>query len=103
MKPEYELLFTCTRQDFQEKHKLAAIEQSRKKELNWGEVFSTAEQHGVGPLIYVNLVQNLDQDSENPGRYPRGAAQQSLSLYAGERETGAQAGGCIGLFSRTVD
>jgi hypothetical protein len=66
MRQEYELLFACARQDFQEKHKLTAIELSRKQPLHWGELFATAERHGVGPLIYVNLAQNLDRNLEIP-------------------------------------
>lgn len=57
MRPEDHILFACTRQDFTDEHKRAVLEISRKHSLSWETVFSKAEQHGVAPLVYLNLCQ----------------------------------------------
>ncbi len=57
MRPEDHILFACTRQDFTDEHKQAVLEISRKYLLSWEVIFSKAEQHGVAPLVYINLCQ----------------------------------------------
>ena len=57
MKPEDHILFACARQDFTDEHKQAVLEISRKYSLSWDVIFSKAEQHGVAPLVYINLCQ----------------------------------------------
>lgn len=64
MRPEDQLLFACTRQVMLEEHRQAILELNRQYNLSWDIVFSKAEQHGVAPLVYINLCQrsslNLD-------------------------------------------
>lgn len=57
MKPEDRLLFICTRQDFFPHHKEALLDICREKEIKWDVVYSTAELHGVAPLVYSNIEQ----------------------------------------------
>jgi hypothetical protein len=54
---EDQLLFTCTRQRLLPEHRkrLAAIVHGRP--LRWGEVYVTARDHGVAPLVGANLRQ----------------------------------------------
>jgi hypothetical protein len=54
---EDQLLFTCTRQRFLPEHhdRLAAIVHGRPP--RWEEIYSTARDHGVAPLVGVNLRQ----------------------------------------------
>jgi hypothetical protein len=53
--PEDRLLFICTRQDFLEEHRQGALEVCRQESIKWDMVFSTAQEHCIAPLIYVNL------------------------------------------------
>lgn len=62
MRPEDRFLFTCTRQDFGDEYQQEALEISRRYALNWEQVFTKAEQHGVAGLLYVNLCQRSDLD-----------------------------------------
>jgi hypothetical protein len=66
LKPEDHILFACTRQDFTDEHKQAVLEISRKYLLSWETVFSKAEQHGVAPLVYLNLCQGEGLGLEIP-------------------------------------
>lgn len=66
MRPEDHILFACTRQDFTDEHKQAVREISRKYSLSWEVIFSKAEQHGVAPLVYVNLCQGEGLGLEIP-------------------------------------
>lgn len=62
MRAEDHLLFACTRQDFGGEYQQKALEISRRYTLNWEQVFTKAEQHGVAGLLYVNLCQRSDLD-----------------------------------------
>ena len=62
MKPEDQLLFASTRQDFDHHHQRIALVLSRQYALDWELVFAKAEQHGVVGLVYVNLCQRCDHD-----------------------------------------
>ena len=66
MRPEDQVLFACTRQDFQDEHKRTILEISRKHSLSWETIFSKAEQHGVAPLVYINLCQGDGLDLNIP-------------------------------------
>ncbi len=62
MRPEDRFLFTCTRQDFQDKHRQQALELRQRYSLDWQRLFAKAEQHGVAGLVYINLCQRSDLD-----------------------------------------
>lgn len=66
MKPEDQVLFACTRQDFQAKHQQTVLELSRESILSWELIFSKAEHHGVASLVYVNLCQRSDLQLDIP-------------------------------------
>lgn len=66
MRPEDHVLFACTRQTFEEEHKQAVLEISRKHSLAWETIFSKAEQHGVAPLVFINLCQRDCPDLNIP-------------------------------------
>jgi len=55
MIPENELLFICTRKNFQLEHQKAIFELCNKFKIKWNIVHSTALRHQVIPLIYYNL------------------------------------------------
>jgi len=55
-RPEYQLLYIATRQDFQEGHKSAVRDLARSNDVDWGLVYETAAQHGVAPLIFANVI-----------------------------------------------
>jgi len=55
MIPEDKLLFICTRQNFLETHKKAVIDLCDREKINWEKVYAIAKQHGVAPLVYLNL------------------------------------------------
>jgi hypothetical protein len=57
MKSEDQLLFACTRQNFLERHQQRVLALCRTKTINWAVVYTTAQLHGVGPLVYINLSQ----------------------------------------------
>jgi hypothetical protein len=57
MKPEDELLFACTRQDFSDTYHQTVLDLCQRCEVGWGAVYQTAVMHGVAPLVYVNLRQ----------------------------------------------
>ena len=57
MKPESELLFACTRQNFLDVHQKTVLDVCSNQEIRWDVVYSTAMSHGVGPLVYSNLLQ----------------------------------------------
>jgi hypothetical protein len=66
VRPEDRILFACTRQDFTDAHRQAVLEISRKHSLSWEMIFSKAEQHGVAPLVYLNLCQGDHLDINIP-------------------------------------
>lgn len=53
--PEHRLLLACTRQHFQDAHIDFVTDLCRQYPINWLEVYFTARNHGVAPLIYYNL------------------------------------------------
>jgi hypothetical protein len=55
MRPEDKLLFLCARQDFSDAHLKALIDLGGVETIDWEELFFTARQHGVAPLIWANL------------------------------------------------
>ena len=60
MRPEDHFLFACTRQDFGDEYQRKALEISRRYTLDWEQVFSKAERHGIAGLLYINLCQSSD-------------------------------------------
>jgi hypothetical protein len=54
-RPEDELLFVCTRQQFLPAHGHSLSQILRDRPIRWQEVYSTAVAHGVAPLVYLNL------------------------------------------------
>ena len=66
MTPEDRLLFACARQVMLEEHKQTVLELNRQYNLSWETVFSKAEQHGIAPLVYINLCQRNDLDINIP-------------------------------------
>jgi hypothetical protein len=60
-KPEDELLFACARQNFRDEHQQRVFNICCKHKIDWALIYSTAELHGVAPLVYANLCwcQNL--------------------------------------------
>ena len=57
MKPEDRLLFAVSRQDFTEKHQQIVLDLCQRFPIPWDTLFAKAEQHGVAPLVYINLCQ----------------------------------------------
>jgi hypothetical protein len=57
MQPEEKLLFICTRTPLPATSQQMARDLCRQMEIHWDVVYTTAEQHGVAPLIYLNLQQ----------------------------------------------
>lgn len=55
MQPEDELLFICTRQHFEKIHQQEALQVVNNHAMRWDRIFHTADNHGVSPLIHVNL------------------------------------------------
>jgi hypothetical protein len=55
MTPEDRLLALCARQDFTPEHRQAAGEVCRGGEIRWDRFLSTAESHGVLPIVGANL------------------------------------------------
>ena len=53
--PEDELLATCSRVDFRESDQQSVLELSRRNEIRWDQIYTTARMHGVAPLVYRNL------------------------------------------------
>lgn len=66
MTPEDELLFACIRQDFSEAQQETIRVLCKKHTVRWEVVYSTAELHGVAPLVCANLKQCLSKDFEIP-------------------------------------
>jgi hypothetical protein len=56
MRPEDQLLFLCTRQDFSDKHRQEVTELCHRYLIHWELVLPTAEQHGIAPLVCANLL-----------------------------------------------
>lgn len=55
MQPEERLLFTCTRTTFPAVYQQMVHDLCYQAKIRWDIVYTTAEQHGVAPLIYANL------------------------------------------------
>ena len=55
MKPEDRLLFLCARQDFSDAHLEELLDLCGAEKVAWEEVFPTAVQHGVAPLVWTNI------------------------------------------------
>jgi hypothetical protein len=58
MRPEDQLLYACTRLELQAEHRERVQALCAPSGLDWEAVFSTAEQHGVAPLVGANLEQS---------------------------------------------
>lgn len=56
LKPEDSLLFLCTRQEFGDDARDQAVEMCRSHPIDWEVVYTTAEAHGVAPLVHANLL-----------------------------------------------
>lgn len=56
MRAEDQLLFLSTRQNFLDQHKNEVIELVENHPIQWDTVYWAAEQHGVAPLLYMNLI-----------------------------------------------
>ncbi len=52
---EDHLLFLCARQSFEESHRSRAVELLSQNPISWERIFTTAQQHGLAPLVYWNL------------------------------------------------
>jgi len=55
MKPEDDLLFTCTRQRFKPVHGQKVIQLAARHEIDWEAVLTVSIEHGVAPLVFKNL------------------------------------------------
>jgi hypothetical protein len=60
MRAEDSLLFLCARQDFAPAYRAAVLDLCQSKTIAWDEVFDTAKQHAVAPLVGANL-ENVTQ------------------------------------------
>jgi hypothetical protein len=63
MRAEDHILFACTRQELREEHREAVAEQCRAvqkvgRPIEWERLVGTAERHGVGPIVGVNLARS---------------------------------------------
>src|SRR5262245_40140769 len=56
MTPQDQLLCLLTRQLFQEKHQKAVLDLCSHHSIPWDVVYITAREHGVAPLIHMNLI-----------------------------------------------
>ena len=65
-RPEYQLLYIATRQDFQEGHKKAVRDLARSNDLDWELVYETATQHGVAPLVFTTVISKDGEDLNIP-------------------------------------
>jgi len=53
--PEDTVVCLLTRQDFEASHRERLAELCRGHRIDWQNVFATSVQHGVAPLVYINL------------------------------------------------
>jgi hypothetical protein len=59
MRPEDKILFLCARQDIRGEHSEEIGRLNAQESIDWCSLLQTAEQHGVAPLVFINLVQCL--------------------------------------------
>ncbi|MEE8389790.1 MAG: nucleotidyltransferase family protein, partial [Anaerolineae bacterium] len=57
MIPENRILFAYTRQSFLDEHRELVLDVCSNTEIRWDVVYSTAQLHGVTPLVHSNLLQ----------------------------------------------
>jgi hypothetical protein len=57
MRSEDHLLYLCCTQDLPTKRRDEVITVARTPNLDWGNLFSLAHEHGVAPLVFLNLEQ----------------------------------------------
>ncbi len=55
MRPEDRFMFLATRQRLDPDRKAAMLAFVEKHALDWDQVFSTAKEHGIAPLIYTHV------------------------------------------------
>lgn len=55
IQPEDKLLFLCSRPDFPAASQPVVRQLCRQTQIRWEVVYTTADHHGVAPLIYANL------------------------------------------------
>ena len=56
MRAEDQILFLSARQDFGEQQRRSVVALVEHNNIDWNLVLSTAEEHGVAPLVYENLI-----------------------------------------------
>ena len=66
--PEDRLLLFCARQDFHDQYKQAVLDLIQTNTLRWELIFRTAQRHGIAPLLYRNLFQQLGVGAYLPSR-----------------------------------
>ena len=67
IRAEDQILYFCARQNFQKEHHQKVLDICRREEIRWDQFFLTAQQHGVAPLVAVNLSKFDEQDIDVPG------------------------------------
>jgi hypothetical protein len=66
IRAEDQILYLCARQNFQKNHIENVLVICRREEIRWDQVFTTAYQHGVAPLVSVNLGKFNGKDLDVP-------------------------------------
>ncbi len=100
IRPEYQLLYIATRQDFQAEHRTAIQEIAGSNDLDWELVYKIAVQHGVAPLIFTNVI-SREGDELN---IPEGISHKfELNTYAQvieKKKSAMRLEAALGYFSR---
>jgi hypothetical protein len=78
MRAEDQLLFLAARQDLTADHRAAIQSLLHSKPVSWEKVFSTAQEHRVAPLVYINLVQKQEPALDIPDSIIK---QQRLNIF----------------------
>jgi hypothetical protein len=63
---EDEILFACSRQHLQPCHRERLSQITERASSNWHEIFATARNHGVAPLVFANLQKCADVAARIP-------------------------------------
>ena len=62
---EEQILFACTRRQLLDEHR-CTLQEVAGQPIDWEQLLSTAVQHGVAPLVYVQLQQSDGLHSRMP-------------------------------------
>jgi hypothetical protein len=100
MRPEDRFLFLATRQKIDPDRKASMLAYVQKHALHWDQVFLTAKEHGVAPLVYINVTSIREIASQVPEDVLKSYKLYTFNQIIYKRERARQIADAVGYFKK---